>query len=187
MWKFVASVFADEYDYFLMGGDDLYVIVDNLRHFLNSPEIRNISKLGQQPVYLGRPFAHNLFMRYQSGGAGYLINARALKLLAGVIEADECMPGIHTSMEDVLIAQCLMHLGISVIDSHDGWGRELFHPVSPSLAFEPMNESEEWYRRASVSYKQGMECCSPFSVSFHNIRKPQYDMRCLHKAIHQCD
>ena len=33
----------DDFDYFLLGGDDMYVLVDNLKMFLNSNRIKQIS------------------------------------------------------------------------------------------------------------------------------------------------
>ena len=44
IWIIVASSgLIDAYDYFLIGGDDLFVAVDNLREFLQSERIRNIT------------------------------------------------------------------------------------------------------------------------------------------------
>ena len=37
------SALLDDYDYFLLGGDDLYVLVDNLRAFLASERIQALS------------------------------------------------------------------------------------------------------------------------------------------------
>ena len=51
MWKktqLIISVIAtssllDEYDFFLLGGDDLYVLVENLKNFLSSDRIHSLS------------------------------------------------------------------------------------------------------------------------------------------------
>jgi len=39
IWKFIYSKLASKYDFFLLGGDDMFYIIENLRDFLNSNEI----------------------------------------------------------------------------------------------------------------------------------------------------
>jgi glycoprotein-N-acetylgalactosamine 3-beta-galactosyltransferase len=39
------STLLDDFDYFLLGGDDLFVLVDNLKSFLSSSKIRDMSGL----------------------------------------------------------------------------------------------------------------------------------------------
>jgi glycoprotein-N-acetylgalactosamine 3-beta-galactosyltransferase len=34
IWKYVYAHYMDKFDYFLMGGDDMFYIVENLRHYL---------------------------------------------------------------------------------------------------------------------------------------------------------
>ena len=41
------------------------------------------------------------------------------------------------------------------------------------------------YPKMSVyNYATGLKCCSPYSVAFHYIRPPSYDMKCLYRAIY---
>lgn len=47
--------FIDDFGYFIYGGDDYYVLIDNLRHYLNSPAVRVKTQRGE-PIYAGRPF-----------------------------------------------------------------------------------------------------------------------------------
>ena len=73
-------------DYFHIGGDDLYLIVENLRLYLESEEIRLASNGGhylpngsedtQTPLFLGRRFAEggNRDTMFISGGSGYTMN-----------------------------------------------------------------------------------------------------------------
>lgn len=61
--------YSMQYDYFHIGGDDLYLIVENLRLYLESEEIQLASNGGrylpdgtedtQTPLFLGRRFAEN--------------------------------------------------------------------------------------------------------------------------------
>jgi glycoprotein-N-acetylgalactosamine 3-beta-galactosyltransferase len=75
-----------QYDYFHIGGDDLYLIVENLRLYLESEEIKLASNGGhylpngsedtQTPLFLGRRFAEggNRDTMFISGGSGYTMN-----------------------------------------------------------------------------------------------------------------
>ena len=38
---------------------------------------------------------------------------------------------------------------------------------------------------AAYNYATGLGCCSPYSISFHYIRKPDYDMKCLYYEIYK--
>lgn len=61
IWTHVHRYYADQYDYFLLGGDDLFVIVENLRAYLQSQEIQDATGHGSKPIYLGRPLKHRSF------------------------------------------------------------------------------------------------------------------------------
>lgn len=75
-----------QYDFFHIGGDDLYLIVENLRLYLESEEIQLASNGGQYlpdgsedtqtPLFLGRRFAEggDRDRMFISGGSGYTMN-----------------------------------------------------------------------------------------------------------------
>ena len=86
MWSYVYDNYYEKYDYFHIGGDDLYLIVENLRLYLESEEIQLASNGGhylpdgsedtQIPLFMGRRFAENgnKERMFISGGAGeYLL------------------------------------------------------------------------------------------------------------------
>ena len=110
--------YSMQYDYFHIGGDDLYLIVENLRLYLESEEIQLASNGGrylpdgtedaQTPLFLGRRFAENgdRDRMFISGGSGYTMNRASLKTL--VVDAfPQCFPHMHTFSEDVMVAACL--------------------------------------------------------------------------------
>jgi hypothetical protein len=121
MWKLVGSTMLDNYDYYVIGGDDLYVVVENLREYLARPEIRALGGPdGREPVYLGRVLNQNLYIRFNTGGAGYVMNAAAVAALYRHMDHPECMPAISTSMEDVMVGQCFRYAGVfPVLDTSD--------------------------------------------------------------------
>jgi glycoprotein-N-acetylgalactosamine 3-beta-galactosyltransferase len=113
IWVTIADSVIDDYDYFLLGGDDMYVVVENLRHLLDSSAIRNYSENGQKAVYLGRRLHANKYMGFHSGGSGYVLNQRAVQVfrMAYQMNRPECLFGIKASMEDLLVGNCLRQIG----------------------------------------------------------------------------
>jgi len=99
------------------GGDDLYLLVENLRLYLESEEILLASNGGQllpdgsedqmTPLFLGRRFAEggDRERMFISGGAGYTMNKAALKTLV-VDGFPKCFPHMKTFSEDVMVATC---------------------------------------------------------------------------------
>ena len=122
IWKFVGEHYADRFDYFFLGGDDLFVVPENLRAYL--------STLGSSDDdhFVGRRFkgygADNYF---NSGGAGYALSRGLLKKYYAALDDDRCGPHAKTSMEDVKTAACLRKaLKVGLTDTRDERGRERF-------------------------------------------------------------
>jgi len=192
IWSVVASSrLIDEYDFFLLGGDDMFVVVENLRDFLASDYIRRASgPNGSTPVYIGRELKLNSFIRFNSGGAGYVLNRPAVATLHDALvvnsedSGDVCMPSLYCNQEDVLVASCLSQFGVYPISTTSTYdNREIFHPLPPQDEYDA---SHEWFRRMTRSMKRGLECCSSRSVSFHYIVSAEM-MRTLHKLIYQTE
>jgi glycoprotein-N-acetylgalactosamine 3-beta-galactosyltransferase len=68
IWTVIGETIIDDYDWFIVGGDDLYVIVDNLRSLLQSRRVVNLSRNGSKPIYLGRNLRKNSYLKFASGG-----------------------------------------------------------------------------------------------------------------------
>jgi glycoprotein-N-acetylgalactosamine 3-beta-galactosyltransferase len=147
MWSYVYDNYYEEYDWFHIGGDDLYVIVENLRLYLESEEVQLAANGGeylpsgdekkQLPLFLGRRFAEqgNYERIFNSGGSGYTLNKAALKSLV-VTAFPTCMPHLKTFAEDVMVAQCLRNkIRVHPFDTKDDAGGERYMPfnVSESL------------------------------------------------------
>lgn len=143
IWSYVYDNFYDKYDYFHSGGDDVYLLVENLRLYLESEEIQAASNGGeylpnggeryQTPLYLGRRFANygNMDDIFNSGGSGYTLNKAALKTL--VVEAmPTCEPHAITPEEDVLVARCLRKHGVLPYDTRDEAGGQRYMPTNVS-------------------------------------------------------
>ena len=184
-WMLLYRDFVDDFDFFLMGGDDLYVLVPNLRHLLRTHDGDG------EPLYLGRRMRQVPWSGWQgngqggqlfnSGGAGYVLNAAALRLLGPELakplaRSPACSAHAVDSAEDVRVATCLASLGVRPADTRDAAGEERFHPFHPGdMATTNLDlhshvpGSAEWFARYVHEFRPrtGINCCSRWSVSFH--------------------
>lgn len=156
----MATTLLDEYDYFLLGGDDLYVIVENLRRALGSPELQRHSQNGTVPLYLGRVIQQNSYLQFQSGGAGYVLNAAAVARLYRTMFTPACLPGISTSMEDLMVGHCLFQVttlssGFSSLSVHKAMFGKL-------ILLHFLNENIEQFFCSRLNYEIFSSNCSHF-------------------------
>ena len=169
--------YINDFDYFYLCGDDVHLIVENLRGYLGVVEMENGK---DKPVHLG----HHVRRRYRAqffvgGGPGYVLNKPALKLL--VEEAfPVCFPELIVSSEDYHISLCSKQAGVELIDTADAVGRQRFIGVDSNwVATENPWETKSW---SHVSYalwdeqghgkRWGENVTSTQAVSFHNLKKP---------------
>eukprot|EP00546_Thalassionema_frauenfeldii_P006408 CAMPEP_0178928530 /NCGR_PEP_ID=MMETSP0786-20121207/19960_1 /TAXON_ID=186022 /ORGANISM="Thalassionema frauenfeldii, Strain CCMP 1798" /LENGTH=416 /DNA_ID=CAMNT_0020604415 /DNA_START=78 /DNA_END=1324 /DNA_ORIENTATION=+ len=187
MWSYVYDNYYEEYDWFHIGGDDLYLIIENLRLYLESDEIqlaanggKSLPKAGstqQLPLFLGRRFAEqgNYERIFNSGGSGYTINKAALKSLI-VTAFPTCVPHLKTFAEDVMVAQCFRNkIQVFPFDTKDDNGGERYMPFQPGhhLTYRPPRDpTSDWYAKYSIDIKYGLDHCSDKSVAFHYIKPP---------------
>jgi glycoprotein-N-acetylgalactosamine 3-beta-galactosyltransferase len=184
MWSYIYDNYYEKYDWFHIGGDDLYLIVENLRYYLESEEIRTASNGGiylpdgtetvQTPLFLGRRFAYQGDMNdiFNSGGSGYTMNKAALKTL--VVDAfPKYFQHAHTFSEDTMIAHIFRNFGIFPYETKDEAGGERYMPFMPGHHYGyrmPEDHSKDWYARYSINIKEGVDHCAARSIAFHYIK-----------------
>eukprot|EP00939_MAST-03C_sp_MAST-3C-sp1_P004281 g4281.t1 len=202
IWQKMRSIFIllyrryyDDFEWFTIGGSDLYVVVENLRLYLNSDEIVNATRGPDgraMPFYLGRRFAldGDRTRMFNSGGAGYVLNRAALKILAeNVLDNPVCELNAHTSAEDVQVAKCLKRAaGVLPHDTRDNFGRERFHPFTPGkhLSYRVPPDGNDWYAKYAIDLTFGEACCSERSISFHcsgTFKQLRYALESLQFAL----
>ena len=175
LWSYVYDNYYEEYDWFHIGGDDMYLLVENLRLYLESEEISlaanggkylpsdNVKPLKQLPLYLGCRFKQrgNRHKLFNTGGSGYTLNKAALKAL--VMEFPSCYPHTRTAKEDVHVAKCFRErLGVFPFDTKDEDGGERYMHLQPEFHLK----SEHKF---SLDVKKGLGHCAARSVAFHYI------------------
>eukprot|EP01032_Pedospumella_encystans_P012567 gene12567-14533_t len=188
IWKYVHTHLKDQYDFFLLGGDDMFYIVENLRAYLGSEEITQRRNEGQG-LFVGRIFQPPNQVVFNSGGAGYMLDVKALEVLGTNIDTPKCFPHQHGFWEDVNVANCLKKSTPSIVpyDTRDPLKRERFHPFTPGLQLSyriPLREPD-WYAKYNPELKTGFDCCSDESISFHYVKEPL--MYRLYNYVYHCD
>ena len=196
IWTFVFDNFGADFDWFIIGGDDLYVLVENLRLLIDEAEARVDIQGGEGYFYLGRPLRSSKQLVYNTGGAGYLLNKHALRRLvphlrpqagnSDSVSSGMCFPHENKSVEDVFMGYCLAELGIFTADTKDTGGRERFHWQAPETEFHAedtyyMHQSSQ--ENFGFPVKAQLECCSNRSVTFQNL-KPAIKMATFHAYLY---
>jgi glycoprotein-N-acetylgalactosamine 3-beta-galactosyltransferase len=196
MWSFVYDNYYEKYDWFHVGGDDMYLLVENLRLYLESEEILTASNGGeylpngsesmQTPLFMGRRFAYQGDMNdiFISGGSGYTINKAALKTLV-VNGLPKFMPHAHTFSEDTMVARIFRHFGVYPYETKDESGGERYMPFTPGHHYGyrmPSDPSTDWYARYSINIKEGADHCAKYSVAFHYAKG--MDMKRYHALLY---
>ena len=195
MWSYVYDHYYENYDWFHIGGDDLYLIVDNLRYYLESEEIKTAANGGiflpsdnetkQVPLYLGcrhnrKGIPNDL---YNAGGSGYTLNKAALKTLV-LNGLPRYFQNERTSTEDVVIAWVFRRLGVVPYPTKDNTGGERYNPLSPGThyRYRMTNHKRDWYRKYALDLQFGLNHSATHSVAFHYIRSD--DMYRLHALFY---
>ncbi|GKY98032.1 hypothetical protein MPSEU_000761300 [Mayamaea pseudoterrestris] len=196
MWSYAYDNFYESYDWFHIGGDDLFLIVENLRRYLESDEIQAAQNGGlfisngpermQVPLYLGKRFRFGGRIRtiFNTGGPGYTLNRAALKLL--VVDG---LPHhyVHdvTSAEDIRIARVFEKLGVYPYETRDENGGERYHHYSPAFHYDFRLNKISWLSTVMIDPLEGLNHSSPHSVAFHYVKDD--DMRRAYSLLyHDC-
>lgn len=182
LWEYVHREHPD-YDYYHLGGDDMYVLVRNLRWFLS----RNANEtlfVGQRVFGSGQEFVH--------GGGGYTLSRRALERL--VTEAlPQCHVHKQVSYEDRMITQCFRQIGILPAEFRDETGASYYHGSTPHSVYvtRPSTDKRASFGAKAAAYGQSLplngdvanrtlsklDAAARYSVSFHGLHTPFYLMR----------
>ena len=126
---YLYDYFLDDYDFFHICGDDVYMIVENMKEFLELKEVKNWESVPGQYVFAGF-WAHwgnmNDGYFYLGGGSGYTLSKRALKaFVEGPLQT--CNPYQEGSAEDVWLSDCARLLSNDFIYTGDVEGRQRYH------------------------------------------------------------
>jgi glycoprotein-N-acetylgalactosamine 3-beta-galactosyltransferase len=189
--------FYSKYDWFMIADDNTFVIMENLRRYLESEEIRTAANGGiflpsafalwNYPLLLGRRFAFNGDKSdiYPSGGPGYLLNQAALKTMV-VYSLPHRLPKSRLRPnDDMMVARVLGQMGVYPYETKDAHGSERFMPFHPDSHYKYRKQTNKnWYDQYTIDAKEGLDHCSKYSISFHNIKLQ--DTLKMHALLYGC-
>lgn len=175
IWGYVHQHYLDDFDFFHLCGDDTYVIVPNLRRFLQNHTSTS------SPLHFGQWIPHGDTV-YTGGGPGYTLNRAALALF--VEQAQACHASTVASYEDRLLSMCLQQLGVYPADTRDHNSMQLYHDVSPHTLYLSTSTGRSFHARASAFWETKsntsfikLQNAGPYSVAFHDLFAPCYLQR----------
>ena len=196
MYKYAYKHFIHDYDFFHFGGDDMYVIPENLRHTISTGNWKGPWN-ESQPLMLGGSYGISRRLRFCGGGAGYTLNTVALRLLVEKLMSKvDCRPHWQGSDEDILIAKCFFYTtGLQCLDTNDEKMEARYHPYSVDrhASWHKKRPLLNWKLLASpfhnITMKERLGQISERSVSFHLKTESgvdqQLSMRRLHAILYR--
>ncbi|XP_071158468.1 glycoprotein-N-acetylgalactosamine 3-beta-galactosyltransferase 1-like [Mytilus galloprovincialis] len=159
-FRYVYEHYKDQADWFMKADDDTYVILENLRYFLNDYK-------PSEPVYFGHHFKTIVKQGYYSGGAGYVLSKEALtRLVTKGNNPRVCRQ--DGGAEDAELGKCMENLGVKTVNSTDALGRSRFHCFDPETHL--FGGYPDWYYQYDANgAKKGTESISDYAISFHYV------------------
>jgi glycoprotein-N-acetylgalactosamine 3-beta-galactosyltransferase len=193
MWRYVNDHYRDDYDFFHIGGDDHYVIAENLRHTVSTGSWKGPWN-DTEPLYLGGSLAVSKKRRYCNGGSGYTLNRAALKMLVeDLFPTPRCWPHWQASDEDKIVASCFRSVGIQCMDTNDDRNETRYHTwnADQHTDWTIGKPAQDWAylpENHGIAWKEGLGQISETSVSFHlkkkQIRTIDSGMRRYHAILY---
>mmetsp|Transcript_40839 Transcript_40839/g.84989 ORF Transcript_40839/g.84989 Transcript_40839/m.84989 type:complete len:122 (+) Transcript_40839:1829-2194(+) len=96
MFKYAHKHYFNDFDFFHIGGDDHYVIGENLQHTISTGSWKGPWN-HSAPLFLGGSLPLFKQRRYCGGGSGYTLNRAALQLLMNLSDTPRCWPHMQSS------------------------------------------------------------------------------------------
>ena len=212
VWQRVRAIYAylyhhylDEYDFFHICGDDVYLIVENLRAYVRTLNPNDIVYVGQwtHPTWLvGKEPGLDKEFYYAGGGPGYTLSRRALKEFVEKALLT-CQANRYEAKEDFFVGWCMREvLGTRPGRYRDRHGQPMYHGFDVDLSvawnFRTTNHfhsnlaifhklQQKWMRRRfQQALLYGLEGVSAHSVSFHECKVPN-KIRRIEKILYRPD
>lgn len=177
MMQHIHEHFINDYDWFIKGDDDMFLIPQNLRFMLSGYST-------EDPIYFGCKFnTTDHKWGYFSGGSGYVMSRQTVRIFVEKVLTNKkffhgnsnkgCHIETDARVEDWDISVCLDLYNVYAGDSRDLLKRDRFLPFSPEGHL--FNKPGPWWywQRKYYWSDEGLDCCSNYTVSFHYIA-PRY-------------
>jgi glycoprotein-N-acetylgalactosamine 3-beta-galactosyltransferase len=135
----LADNYMEHYDWFYKCDDDTFPLMENLRAYLLSPEVKAVQAKGNG-AFVGRRMNNTRALAgptvekaeitlYNGGGSGYLFDRVGLLKVSARVRAKDprCLPTKRSHSDDLLLGNCATVAGVPIVDTRDSRGGERFH------------------------------------------------------------
>lgn len=191
-WRAVAAAvppLPSDYEWVFLAGDDVFVIVENLRRLLLA-QAGFLDGQQTRPLYVGHPLRlADLDFEFNAGGPGYALNRPAVQLLARSLASGSnasdplCGQSRNTSAEDLMVAFCLKRQGVLPNGPAPDVGGFVFLPFALHHFLLDLSGGlsevegylsyhfNSWVQQLNTTpqWVGGERCCAPHAVSFHEM------------------
>ena len=186
MMTYIYTHYGNDYDYFHFNGDDVFLVVENLKAFLHEKRPRYVG-MWRSPQHM-KHWRDNLAEEYPNfyyplGGAGYTMSQETLRLLVQEL-LPVCEETTDESEEDYYVARCLWPAGIRAEPYWDETGANLYNPGGWTFYEKELLRSRRWKRsHQSIAQHHKLPryprsvAISKTSASFHLVKTPAYMRR----------
>jgi len=189
MWAYAYDHYLDDYDFFHIGGDDTYVAIDNLRAYLDGPEVSRLENghldcialtlkaaglskatedLRPRPLLFGTPMMLQDW-QFPAGGSGYTLNRAALDLF-GKVGLPSFMSETIDSKEDFFMGRFFQDNGVGVSDTTDNKnGQRYAGSAQNSFQFRGVGPTQPKFmtRKFGIKFNNGIDHASDQQIGFH--------------------
>jgi glycoprotein-N-acetylgalactosamine 3-beta-galactosyltransferase len=177
MWIYVYQHYLDDFEFFHIGGDNMFVIAENLRY---AASLEDPTK----PVYMGAAMTDfgSPRKRYCGGGAGYTLSREALRrMVSEEFNYSRCHPMNERSDEDKMVGTCLRLKVATCKQNNDEKEEPRYHHYDPEFhARWDRGMGSNWGWRdllkyhQIIAYQERLETVSVTSATFHLTAKSMY-------------
>eukprot|EP00055_Hartaetosiga_balthica_P005315 m.15405 g.15405 ORF g.15405 m.15405 type:complete len:611 (+) comp4469_c0_seq2:136-1968(+) len=168
-----------EFDWFIRGDDDTFLLMDNVREYLEEFN-------PNEPHFFGRLFETKkgtaAGVKFYGGGSGTIVSKGALDKLVIASKTDNYVfPRTKTFADDLELGVSMARVGVPLQPQLDAQGRNLFLGIGINSERAAKKSEGGWYWEYSVETNEGNECCSNKWLGTHYITPMEmYVMEELH-------
>ncbi|EGD74071.1 hypothetical protein PTSG_05763 [Salpingoeca rosetta] len=156
------------YDWFIRGDDDTFMMMDNLREFLDDKSPEDLHYFGR--YFLGH--FNEKRVPFYSGGSGTILSRGALRKLGrAVSQGKPIFNDWNTFADDMELGISMKRIGVPAVESLDAEGRNLFIALGldAERSARKSDDPNNWYWKYCPTAKEGKECCSTRWLGTHYV------------------
>ncbi|EDQ88129.1 uncharacterized protein MONBRDRAFT_26713 [Monosiga brevicollis MX1] len=158
--------YLDRADWFVRADDDTYIVMENLKEYVETMSPDHLVALGRRFFNMG-----DRNSPFNAGGPGVVVSRAALKRLGDrTREGLEWTPPAFGQGDDLQAGQTFTAIGVEVLDTRGPDGKHRFHPLHVAIERQgraPKPGSTYWFDQFSKDTQPMERCCVENWVGSH--------------------